>query len=232
MPSVYNNPTDRRCQSTAAAGRSRVLTASEAATGSLHSGAIIKRAVDIAIAAIGLILLSPIMIISALALRLDSRGPIFCSRVQQNWGNHTFRALKFRCTTNAPASTRCDGLRMTRIGRVLRSSGIDGLPQLFNVLCGEMSIVGPGLYTALPEPIFKEHISRISRHRDFKPGLIGWALVNGRGNESNSGELMKRRIEYDLYYVENWSILLDVKVILMALCAKKTYAPIERMDGR
>jgi lipopolysaccharide/colanic/teichoic acid biosynthesis glycosyltransferase len=88
-----------------------------------------------------------------------------------------------------------------------------------------MSIVGPPPYPVLPGAIFEEHISRMS---NVKPGLTGWAQVNGYGDVSTSFEEMRRRMEYDFYYVENWSLLLDMKIILMALCAKKTYAITEQ----
>jgi lipopolysaccharide/colanic/teichoic acid biosynthesis glycosyltransferase len=193
-----------------------------------------KQLFDVIVAASGLVLFSPIYLLSSLAIILDSRGPIVLSHVRHAYGDKIFRVYKFRSTTmpySAPEASR-HGSRLTRVGRILRLSGIDGLPQLINVLRGEMSIVGPRPYTTPPGAIFEERIARISWLRDIKPGLTGWAQVHGYGDKGNSFEMMRRRMEYDLFYVEHWSFLLDMKIILMTLCAKKTYTPTEWMTGR
>jgi lipopolysaccharide/colanic/teichoic acid biosynthesis glycosyltransferase len=103
----------------------------------------------------------------------------------------------------------------------LRRTGIDGLPQLINVLRGEMSIVGPSPYIAALNDIFAEQISLIRQRHRVKPGITGWAQVNGCCGESNN--VMRRRIEFDRYYVDNWSLLFDIKVILMTLFSKNAY---------
>jgi lipopolysaccharide/colanic/teichoic acid biosynthesis glycosyltransferase len=184
-----------------------------------------KRALDIIVATIGLILFSPILLLSSLAIVFDSRGPIVRTHIRHSYGNETFRVFKFRDTVidgDLRASSKGSGL--TRVGRILRLSGIDGLPQLINVLRGEMSIVGPCPYIKLPGANFEEQIPRISQQRRIKPGLTGWAQVHGYWNDSNSFGVMQRRIEYDLYYFENCSFLLDMKIILMTLYSRKTYA--------
>lgn len=197
----------------------------------------VKRAFDIVVAIIGLILFSPIFLFSSLAIKLDSRGPIACRQVRYGYGNETFRAFTFRCTgaknpENADQAAQ-RGACVTGVGRILRSSGIDGLPLLINVLRGEMSIVGPHPYETPPGVIFDEQLSRLSRHRNAKPGLTGWARVHGYSDLSNSLTVMRRRIAYDLYYVENWSFLFDLKIILMMLFSKNAYAITEqRDDGR
>jgi lipopolysaccharide/colanic/teichoic acid biosynthesis glycosyltransferase len=185
-----------------------------------------KRAFDITLATIGILLFSPLFLLSSLAIVLDTRGPILCRQVRHGCGTGTFRIFTFRCTTteNGNVDTARSGACLTRIGRILRSSGIEGLPQLLNVLRGDMSIVGPGPYTAFPGVIFEQQILRISQERYVKPGLTGPAQVNGYGDVSNSFEAMKRRIEYDLHYVENWSFYFDMKIIMKTLCAKSTYA--------
>jgi putative colanic acid biosynthesis UDP-glucose lipid carrier transferase len=184
---------------------------------------------DVIVATSGLVLFSPICLLTSLAILLDSKGPIVHSHIRYGYGGKTFRVFKFRSIT-IQAST--PGSRLTRVGRILRLSGIDGLPQLLNVLRGEMSIVGPRPYTTHPAAILQEQMARISRLRDVKPGLMGWAQVHGYGDKGNSIEMMRRRIEYDLYYVEHRSILLDMKIIVMTLCAKKTYTPTEWMGDR
>jgi lipopolysaccharide/colanic/teichoic acid biosynthesis glycosyltransferase len=185
-----------------------------------------KRAFDITLATIGILLFLPLFLVSSLAIILDTRGPIVCRQVRHGCGTGTFRIFTFRCTTSENSNVHAarNGACLTRIGRILRSSGIDGLPQLLNVLRGDMSIVGPGPYTALPGVIFEQQISRISRERYVKPGLTGLAQVNGYGNVSNSFEAMKQRIEYDIHYIENWSLLLDMKIIVMTVCTKNAYA--------
>jgi lipopolysaccharide/colanic/teichoic acid biosynthesis glycosyltransferase len=203
-------------------------TSSDATGGTLRFGPIIKRALDVVIAAAGFILFSPILALTALAIILDSKGPTVCRCVRYGYCNQTFRNFRFRCTTqesiDGAGCPRGKGACVTRIGGILRSSGIDGLPQLVNVLRGEMSIVGPRPYEAPPGMIFDAQISRFSGRSKVKPGLTGWAQVNGCGDVSNSPEVTRRRIGYDLYYVENWSFLFDLKIILITLCSKKTYA--------
>jgi len=195
-----------------------------------------KRSFDIIAATIGLILLSPIFLLCSLAIVLDSRGPIIDARVRRNYGNETFRVLEFRSTAmeniNDDTPATSTGLGVTRVGRVLRSTGIEGLPQLVNVLRGEMSIVGPHPYTTLPRKFFNEQIAQIVQRRNIKPGLTGWAQVNGCWEQVDTFKAMQRRIEYDLYYVENWSFALDMKIILMTLGSKKIYAITERTGNR
>jgi lipopolysaccharide/colanic/teichoic acid biosynthesis glycosyltransferase len=221
-------------RSTAAVGaRSAALASSAAPVSALGLKPIIKRAFDVLVAAIGLVLFSPIILLSSLAIVLDSRGPIVCGQVRHAYSNEAFRILTFRCTGNENIEGEVQetrrGARVTGVGRILQSSGIDGFPRLINVLRGDMSIVGPALNSELPGAIFEEHVSRMS---NIKPGLTGWAQINGYGDASTSFEEKRQRIEYDLYYVENWSLLLDIKIILLALCAKKTYAITEQPGER
>ena len=112
---------------------------------------------------------------------------------------------------------------MTRVGQVLRRTNIDELPQLFNVLTGEMSIVGPRPHPVALNRMFEEHISPFSRRHNVKPGITGWAQVNGYRGQTDTLEKMQRRFECDLYYIENWSFLLDMKIILMTLFSKSAY---------
>ena len=184
-----------------------------------------KRSFDIVVALIGLILFSPICLLSAVAIMLGSRGPVLRTHVRHGYGNQTFPAFKFRSTTTANISgdlhASRTGSRLTRVGHILRSSAIEGLPQLINVLRGEMSIVGPRSYAAPLRETFQNQILQISRRGTVRPGLTGWAQINGCCDESDSTDVIRRRIEYDLYYVENWSFLLDMKIILITLCSKK-----------
>jgi lipopolysaccharide/colanic/teichoic acid biosynthesis glycosyltransferase len=185
-----------------------------------------KRAFDVVFATIGLILFLPLLLLTSLAVLLDFRWPIVSGQVRYDYGGHPLRVLRFRCaaTENSKEAVYPGHACVSRIGRILRSSGIDGLPQLINVLRGEMSIVGTQLYTMPPGVLFEDLILRISEQHKMKPGLIGWAQVNGSRDVRNLFRVIRRRIEYDLYYAENWSISLDIRIILMALTSKKTYA--------
>jgi lipopolysaccharide/colanic/teichoic acid biosynthesis glycosyltransferase len=195
-----------------------------------------KRSFDIIVATIGLILLSPILLLSSLAIKLDTRGPIFCRQLRHGYGKQTFHIFAFRSTTtqniDGAVCPERMGASVTSIGLILRSCGIDGLPQLINVLRGEMSIVGPNPYERLPGVIFNEQLSRFSQRCDVKPGLTGWAQVNGCWDEGNSIKLTRRRIEYDLYYIEHQSFFLDVKIIMMTLLSKKAYAITEQTSDK
>jgi lipopolysaccharide/colanic/teichoic acid biosynthesis glycosyltransferase len=189
-----------------------------------------KRAFDIVVAAAGLVFFSPIWLLASLAIKIDSRGPILCRQARHGYGNEEFQMFAFRCTRieniDEVLHAARKGAGVTRIGRALRSSGIAGLPQLINVLRGEMSIVGPRPYTNHPGGISEDLVLRISRQHKIKPGLVGWTQV-GYGDGSNSFAVMRRRIEHDLHYIENWSLLLDMKIILMALSPSRTHLPAE-----
>lgn len=179
-----------------------------------------KRVFDIIAASAGLILLSPSFLLVSLAIKIDSRGPVFRQQRLCSYNNRNISRLKFR-TTAVSGTEKDDALSVTRIGRVLRRTGIDGLPQLINVLRGEMSIVGPSPYVAATYNIFAEQISLIQQLRRMKPGITSWAQVSGCCGEGNN--VTRQRIACDLHYIEHWSLLFDIRVILMTLFSKRTY---------
>ena len=178
-----------------------------------------KRAFDIVAATVGLILFSPMFLLVLIAIKIDSRGPVFRRQMLRGYNNENIPLLTFR--TTVVSLTEKSTSIVTRVGGVLRRTGIDGLPQLINVLRGEMSIVGPSPYIAALNDIFAEQISLIRQRHRVRPGITGWAQVNGYCGESNN--VMRRRIEFDRYYVDNWSLLFDIKVILMTLFSKNAY---------
>jgi Undecaprenyl-phosphate glucose phosphotransferase len=189
---------------------------------------ILKRLFDIAAACIGLLLLSPLLALVAVAIKLDSQGPVIFRQMRHGYNNETIRVFKFRSMTTtedgyAFSQAKKDDPRFTRIGQFLRRSNIDELPQLLNVLIGEMSIVGPRPHPVALNRMFEEHISPFSRRHNVKPGITGWAQVNGYRGQTDTLEKMQRRFEYDLYYIENWSFLLDCKIIIMTLFSKSAY---------
>ena len=177
-----------------------------------------KRAFDIVAATVGLILFSPILLVASIAIKIDSRGPVFRRRMLPGYNN--IKLLKFR--TTVVSLTEMSTSIVTPVGGVLRRTGIDGLPQLINVLRGEMSIVRPAPNAAAPNIISSEQILLIQQRRRVKPGITGWAQVNGYWEESD--KVIRRRDEFDRYYIENWSFLFDIKVILMSLFSKNAYS--------
>jgi len=177
-----------------------------------------KRAVDLLLSSIGLVITSPILLLVAAAVRLADRGPALFRQERMGRNLVPFHMLKFRTMVvgaeqHGPGVTARGDARVTPVGRWLRDSKLDELPQLFNVLRGEMSLVGPR-----PErPSFVEEFRRrvpgyMLRHK-VKAGITGWAQINGwRGNTS-----IERRIECDLYYIERWSLGFDLKILIQTL---------------
>lgn len=178
-----------------------------------------KRAVDIIGSSLGILISSPIMIITALAIRFTSRGPVIFKQERVGLHNKVFHMYKFRTMELQKASveekawTVKDDPRVTRIGKFLRRTSLDELPQLFNILLGEMSLVGPRPERPQFVEKFKEEIPRYMIKHQVRPGLTGWAQVNGyRGDTS-----IRKRIEYDLFYIENWTMSMDIKIMLLTL---------------
>jgi Undecaprenyl-phosphate glucose phosphotransferase len=193
---------------------------------------VIKRGFDLCVAGFGLLLLAPLLLVVSLVIKLDSPGPVlFCQR-RHGYNNEIIPVLKFRTMTTVEdgetAATflqaKVNDPRVTRLGRILRRSNIDELPQLFNVLRGEMSIVGPRPHPLALNVAFEDRIAPFSRRHNVKPGLTGWAQVNGFRGETNTIESMQRRVEYDLYYIDNWSFMLDLKIVLMTIFSKSAYS--------
>jgi Undecaprenyl-phosphate glucose phosphotransferase len=177
-----------------------------------------KRALDLAIAGLALVVFSPLMVVIALTVKLTSRGPVLFKQERVSFDGSRFTIFKFRTMfTNAEASgpgwTKPGDDRVTPIGRILRSTSLDELPQLFNVLRGDMSIVGPRPERPVYIKEFRQRIPRYMLRHKVPAGITGWAQVHGwRGDTS-----IDKRIEYDLYYIENWSIFLDLKIVCMTL---------------
>ncbi len=176
---------------------------------------IFKRLMDLAGAAVGLILFSPLMVLTALAIKLESPGPVFFIQERMGLDGKPFLMVKFRsmrqdAEKEGPGWTTDNDPRRTKLGAFLRRLEMDEMPQFINVLLGEMSLVGPRPEQPYYVDLFQESVPRyMERHRE-KAGMTGWAQVNGlRGDTS-----IVERTKYDLWYTENWSILLDIKIIL------------------
>ncbi|MEE0199770.1 MAG: undecaprenyl-phosphate glucose phosphotransferase [Muricomes sp.] len=183
------------------------------------SNKILKRTVDIFGVVCALILFSPVMIITALAIKISSPGPLIYKQERVGLQNKPFAMYKFRSMVVQDADkekskwTTKDDPRVTKVGKFIRKTSIDELPQLWNVLTGDMSLVGPRPERPLFVEKFKEEIPRYMVKHQVRPGLTGWAQVNGyRGDTS-----IRKRIEYDLYYIENWTFGFDFKILFLTI---------------
>jgi Undecaprenyl-phosphate glucose phosphotransferase len=190
---------------------------------------LVKRAFDIIAATLGMVLLAPVLAAAAAAIKLDSAGPIFFRQTRHGYNNQTIRVFKFRTMTTmedgqAFRQAKRNDPRITRVGQFLRRTNIDELPQLLNVLLGEMSIVGPRPHPVALNRLFEQQIAPFSRRHNVKPGITGWAQVNGYRGQTDTLEKMQRRFECDLYYIDNWSFLLDIKIIIMTVFSRAAYA--------
>ena len=177
----------------------------------------IKRAMDIVASLLGIIIVSPLLLIIAIAVKVSSPGPIIFKQERVGLHNKPFYMYKFRSMEQQTESdekkawTVKNDPRVTCIGKIIRKTSLDELPQLFNILKGDMSLVGPRPERPLFVEKFKEEIPRYMIKHQVRPGLTGWAQVNGyRGDTS-----IRKRIEYDLYYIENWTLGFDIKIILL-----------------
>lgn len=178
----------------------------------------VKRFFDVALGGLLTILLSPLLLLIALLVKLTSRGPAVYSQERVSYDGSKFNIYKFRTMTtdaeeSGPGWTKPGDARVTPLGRFLRSTSLDELPQLFNVLRGDMSIVGPRPERPVFIDEFKKRIPKYMLRHKVPAGITGWAQVNGwRGDTS-----IDKRIEYDLYYIENWSLVLDLKIMFLTL---------------
>jgi lipopolysaccharide/colanic/teichoic acid biosynthesis glycosyltransferase len=185
---------------------------------------IIKRGFDIAFAIAGLVLLSPLMLLISLGIKSESPGPIVCRHMRYGLNSAAFEVFEFRTTLAGQEEKTFNYIPnkiqyVTRFGQLLRRSGMDKIPQLMNVLRGEMSIVGPRPFATAPAMVF--HIPELDKVR---PGLVSWAQVNDDlGETANSAKSLDRRIEYDRYYLENRSFLFDMRILLLTLLSQRTY---------
>lgn len=189
---------------------------------------LVKRAFDTLAASIGLILLTPLFALLALAIRLDSPGPAFFFQTRYGFNQRPFRIVKFRTMStyhdgsDVPQATENDA-RITRVGAFLRATNIDELPQLLNVVRGDMSLVGPRPHAVPHNRAYERRIALYARRHNVRPGITGWAQVNGLRGETETEEKMRRRVEYDLYYIDNWSMLLDLRILFRTVFSAQAY---------
>jgi Undecaprenyl-phosphate glucose phosphotransferase len=176
---------------------------------------IAKRAFDVLVSGLALMLLAPVLLVLAALVKLTSKGPVFYAQERMGMDGHLFRMLKFRtmrvdAEKDGPRFATAQDDRKTPLGAFLRRTSLDELPQFWNVLIGDMSLVGPRPERPVFIEAFKKEIPRYHLRHMVKAGITGWAQVNGlRGDTS-----IKDRIDYDLYYIENWSLAFDVKILV------------------
>ncbi|MGW9330437.1 undecaprenyl-phosphate glucose phosphotransferase [Bosea sp. NPDC055594] len=187
-----------------------------------------KRVFDICAASVILVASLPLLLLIALAIRLDSKGPVLFLQRRYGFNQEPFRIFKFRTMTTTDdgavirQATRGDP-RITRVGRHLRRYNLDELPQLINVIAGQMSLVGPRPHALAHDREYQRKIALYARRHNVKPGITGWAQVNGLRGETDTDEKMARRVAYDHWYIDNWSFWLDLAILLRTLFSPRAF---------
>ena len=189
----------------------------------MSDGAVLfKRATDLAGALAGLLVLSPLFLLVALAIRLESPGPVIFRQARRGFNGEDFMIWKFRSmrvteSGHAMRQAQRDDPRITRVGAFIRRTSIDELPQLVNVLVGQMSLVGPRPHAVSHDDELAAQVAEYAHRQRIKPGITGWAQVNGFRGETSRPDQVEGRVAHDIYYIENWSVLLDVWTLLLTV---------------
>ena len=183
-----------------------------------------KRVFDIVFSLIGIVVFSPIMLATAVAIKLDSKGPVFFKQKRHGFNNEVIEVYKFRSMyadqsdPTAKKTVTKNDPRVTRVGRFIRKTSIDELPQFFNSLMGSLSLVGPRPHAVAAQShnlLYTEVVDGYFARHKVKPGVTGWAQINGWRGEMDTDEKIRKRTEFDLYYIENWSLWLDLKILIL-----------------
>jgi undecaprenyl-phosphate galactose phosphotransferase/putative colanic acid biosynthesis UDP-glucose lipid carrier transferase len=179
----------------------------------------VKRAIDISLGCLALIFFTPAMILTAIAIKIDGEGPVFFLQNRKGFNGCQFVMFKFRTMTvqeNGDVVTQAtrNDPRVTRIGKLLRAASIDELPQLLNVVRGEMSLIGPRPHALAHDNYFEKLLQDYAFRHHVKPGMTGWAQVNGLRGATPSVDQIARRVEMDLWYINNWSLWLDIQILI------------------
>jgi Undecaprenyl-phosphate glucose phosphotransferase len=190
-------------------------------------GHLLKRSFDIAAAGFGLLLLSPLLFAIAAAIRITSAGPAFYRQERRGFNGRNFYILKFRSMRvmedgRAMRQAQVNDPRITPVGRFIRRTSIDELPQLINVLRGDMSLVGPRPHAISHDDELSEKFELYAQRQRIKPGITGWAQVNGYRGDTSTQDKIEGRTLHDLYYTENWSLLLDIWIVLLTVFSPRT----------
>jgi len=187
-----------------------------------------KRVFDFCGALALLVAISPLLLAIAVLIKLDSAGPVLFRQWRHGFNQRQFRIFKFRTMTVAEdgdvvVQAVKNDPRVTRIGRHLRRWNLDELPQLANVLLGHMSLVGPRPHALTHDREYERQIASYARRHNIKPGITGWAQVNGFRGITDTEEKMRARVEHDLYYIDNWSIPLDLYILALTVLSPKSF---------
>jgi len=182
----------------------------------------LKRIEDVTISGVALIALAPLFLVIACAIKMDSPGPVLFRQRRHGFNHRVFHVLKFRSMRVMEDGAKVEQAqrgdpRVTRVGRLLRRTSLDELPQLINIFLGDMSLVGPRPHAIAHNEQYETIVARYASRNQVKPGLTGWAQVNGFRGETNTVEAMRKRVEHDLEYIENWSLWLDIWVLIRTL---------------
>ncbi|WP_056808292.1 undecaprenyl-phosphate glucose phosphotransferase [Bosea sp. Root381] len=188
----------------------------------------LKRAADIVGALSILVVTAPLLLIVAALIKLDSPGPVLFRQRRYGFNRQAFRIFKFRTMTTTEdgdviVQAKQNDPRVTRIGRFLRHYNLDELPQLLNVIAGQMSLVGPRPHALAHDWEFERKIALYARRHNVRPGITGWAQVNGLRGETDTDEKMAKRIDFDHWYIDNWSFWLDIAILLRTVLSPKAY---------
>jgi polysaccharide biosynthesis protein PslA len=188
---------------------------------------LLKRLFDLAASSCGLLILSPLFAVIAVWIKLDSAGPVFYRQERRGFNGQIFHIWKFRSMSVTESGrqmtqVRVGDKRITRIGAFIRRTSIDELPQLINVLKGEMSLVGPRPHAIMHDDEFGQQLAQYAHRQRIKPGITGWAQVNGYRGETATIDQVRGRTEHDLYYIDNWSIWFDCWIVLLTVFSSKT----------
>lgn len=189
--------------------------------------AALKRVCDIAFSFCVLIMLSPVFIVLGILIKMESKGPVFYCPTRLGKGGKPFRLFKFRSMysndSSGTKSTTLNDPRITRIGSIIRKYNLDELPQFLNVLQGDMSVVGPRPHRVFLNEVMQKEVDLYMVRHYLKPGITGWAQVNGWRGPTETKEQKDNRTAYDLWYVENWTPVLDIRIIFLTVFGVKTY---------
>jgi Undecaprenyl-phosphate glucose phosphotransferase len=186
------------------------------------AGHALKRTVDILLSCLLIVFIAPLFLVIAIAVRLDSAGPVLFRQTRNGYQGRNFRILKFRTMTVMEDGAvinqaQKNDPRTTRVGRWLRKTSLDELPQLFNVLRGEMSLIGPRPHARAHDEYYRKLIDNYEIRQHVKPGITGWAQVNGLRGETQNLDLMHRRVEFDVWYARHCSSLLDLRILALTI---------------